>query len=502
MIKVHFNDVELTRWITILNGFTAFNGADYDPTFQDYPTISGAEFVKTRKKLKKISVPFYVEYNSVADYDALQKALNVAEPKKLTFSHLPNRVFYAIPSGDLNFKEVRFNGKGTINFTVADGLGHALNTKRFNFAKNDQGVWEATIVNTGSEPVPINYKIKLKKESGFVAIASKLGVIQYGKFEETDYAREKKNITLASNQGGDFANWQNGTVFYENQGKKAVTTMSADTAFNGRVGLLPRGFNNTGNNPFFGAIKELNLSVGATEWYIWARAWFETGLMGQTGAWCLTVVDNSNRFIAGMAIEKHDRVGNRASVYFLLGDGKGGSHIKHKIDFTPSFWVADNPYGTEARNLNRNMFDLRKEGDKVTFFWYGQYFSYFESGIKNVEAAKVQFFCGQINGRNTNDQIVTHQYLNDFSFFKLNVPFWRDVPNRYPAGSELFIDASGEVNPDEPGRLYVNGLLAPDDEILGTQFFLAPPGETKVQLLVSSFSEVASAYAEIEEAWT
>lgn len=150
MIKVHFNDVELTRWITVLDGFTAFNGADHDPTFQEYPTMSGAEFVKTRKKLKKISVPFYVAYDSVADYDALQTALNVSEPKKLTFSHLPDRVFYAIPGGDLNFKEIRFNGKGTINFNIADGLGHAKNPKRFEFTKNAQGIWEAIINNTGS----------------------------------------------------------------------------------------------------------------------------------------------------------------------------------------------------------------------------------------------------------------------------------------------------------------------------------------------------------------
>lgn len=502
MIKVHFNDIELTQWITVLDGFTAFSGADYDPTFEEHPNLNGAEFVKTRKKAKKIPVPFYVKYDGVADYDALQKALNVSEPKKLTFSHLPDRVFYAIPNGDLDFKEIRFNGKGTINFTIIDGLGHALNPKRFDFAKNAQGVWEATIVNTGSDPVPINYKIKLKKESGFVAIASQFGAIQYGKYDEADFVQEKKNVLLASNQAGNFSSWQNGTVFYENLNKKAVTTMSADTAFNGRLGILPSGFKNTSNSNWYGAIKELTLSDRATEWYIWARAWFETGLMGQTGAWCLSVVDSENKFIAGMAIEKYDRVGNRAKVIFLIGDGKGGSQAKHVIDFTPSFLLVDNPYGTEARNKNRNMFDLRKEGDKVTFFWYGQYFPFFESGIKDKQAAKVQFFCGQVNGMNTTSQIVTHQYLNDFSFWKLNVPFWRDVPNRYPAGSELFIDASGEVNPDEPGRLYVNGLLAPDDEILGTQFFLAPPGETKVQLLVSSFSEVASAYAEIEEAWT
>lgn len=49
--------------------------------------------------------------------------------------------------------------------------------------------------------MPIDYKIKLKKESGFVAIVSQYGAIQYGKFEESDFVQERKTLSLASNQG-------------------------------------------------------------------------------------------------------------------------------------------------------------------------------------------------------------------------------------------------------------------------------------------------------------
>ena len=503
MEKVIFNDIELTKFITVAKGFTLYDGADFDPQFNENSIEDGSQLAYIRRNIKKISVPFYNKAGTVEEYDNLQAALNVKEAKKLTFSRYPDRVFYAVPTGTLSFEALaRNNGKGTLVFAIEDGLAHSKNPCYFEFKKNAQGVLEAEIENNGSEEISVNYRIKLKRESGFIGITSRYGAMQFGKIEEADAVEEKKNVLLSGNTNGDFRNWTDGTIFYENQGKKVVTKMAADSSFGGRLGVFQSGFSDPSSSAFFGAVKELNLSEQAKDWYIWARAWFEAGLMGQTGAWCLSVVDSDKHFIAGMAIEKHDRVGNQAKIFFLLGDGSGNSRIVKTINFTASYWVKDNIYGNESRINNRNMFDLRKEGDKVTFFHNGHYFPYFESKLRDVKAAKVQFFVGQIKGRDsTLNQFVTHHYLNDFAFYKLNVPYWRDVPNRYPTGAELFIDATGEVNSEEKGRLYVNNLLAPDDEILGTDYFKVPPGKTKVQLLVSSFAEVESARAEIEEAW-
>ena len=216
--------------------------------------------------------------------------------------------------------------------------------------------------------------------------------------------------------------------------------------------------------------------------------------MGQTGAWCLTVLDESNHLIAGMAIEKDDTVGNTANVRFLMGDGSGGSRTVKTIPFTPSYWIPPNPYGSEGRATNSNMFDLVKEKDRVQFFWYGGYYPYYDSRLANVKAKKIQFFVGQYAGRNTTDRLVTHHYLNDFSFQELHVPYWKDVPNRYPSGSTIAIDGV-------KGQIKVNNQIRLDDEILGTTYFKVPPGKTKVRLLVSSFAEVASATATIQEVY-
>lgn len=453
--------------------------------------IAGSRFIDTTEYLTVGSE----ELNELRDQIA--RVLNTRETHELVLPDEPNRYYNAIPTGDVELEGIsNWYDETTIKFFVPDGVAHISATRSFNFVKNDFGVYEAEIVNDGSEDAYVNYKIKLKKESGYVGIVSEYGAMQFGKYDESDGYMDKKNVTVLSNQKGDFANWTDGTINYENTRKIITTQMSADTSFGGRLGLLPSSFKTSGTSGAlqYGAVKEYTLSDPISQWYIWARAWFETGLMGQTGAWCLTVLDESNHLIAGMAIEKDDTVGNTANVRFLMGDGSGGSRTVKTIPFTPSYWIPPNPYGSEGRATNSNMFDLVKEKDRVQFFWYGGYYPYYDSRLANVKAKKIQFFVGQYAGRNTTDRLVTHHYLNDFSFYQLHVDYWKDVPNRYPSGSTIAIDG-------EKGQIKVNNQIRLDDEILGTTYFKVPPGKTKVQLMLSSFAEITSATATIQEVY-
>ena len=495
--RVYFNGQELTQYITVTSDFHLWQGADFDPQFSESEILSGSDFNYTRFNVKKIPVPFYNVAGTTQEYNKLMAILNVDEPKELRFSSLPNITFQAIPSGNIDYERLtRRDGKGTINFIIADGLAHSKAAREFGFAKNSDGIWETEIVNDGSEDAYVNYEIKLKKESGFVGIVSEYGAMQFGKVDEADGYTDRKNVVITSNQKGDFANWTDGTVCYENAQKIITTQMTSDAAFNGRLGLLPSSFRTSGTSGAYqyGAVKEYTLTNPISQWYIWARAWFETGLMGQTGAWCLSVLDESNHLIAGMAIEKDDTVGNTANIRFLMGDGSGGSRTVKTIPFTPSYWVNDNPYGTESRSQNRNMFDLLKEKDRVQFFWYGGYYPFYDSRLANVKAKKIQFFVGQFPNRNTTDRLVTNHFLNDFTFQELHVDYWKDVPNRYPNGSTIAIDG-------EKGQIKVNNQIRLDDEILGTTYFKVPPGRTKVKLLVSSFAEITSATATIQEVY-
>ena len=96
-------------------------------------------------------MPFTILDNIKEKYDALQKILNVDEPKKLVFGNTPDRYCWAIPTGDLEFEETGCLGEGTINWLIPEGIAWSTTQKEFTAAKNEDGILEMTIINEGSE---------------------------------------------------------------------------------------------------------------------------------------------------------------------------------------------------------------------------------------------------------------------------------------------------------------------------------------------------------------
>ncbi|WP_024854963.1 hypothetical protein [Mediterraneibacter gnavus] len=53
---------------------------------------------------------------------------------------------------------------------------------------------------------------------------------------------------------------------------------------------------------------------GAKNFYCYTQHWFETGLMGQTGAQTIAFLTGDNKVICAMSINKSDSVGNTARI--------------------------------------------------------------------------------------------------------------------------------------------------------------------------------------------
>ena len=130
------------------------------------------------------------------------------------------------------------------------------------------------------------------------------------------------------------------------------------------------------------------------------------------------MAETKNTF-RNLQILEHGRTAARDLLkdqYFeMVEPFKSNGKIVKTFDFTASYWEKDNPYGSESKNARRNPFDIRKEGNRVRFFWRGSYYYYTDSAIENVKASKVQFFAGQFKGRNTSTQKVTHMYINNLT---------------------------------------------------------------------------------------
>lgn len=411
------------------------------------------------------------------------------EPKKLWFPREADKYYLAIQSGDITYDTSQGYVIATVTMIVPDGVAHATASKDFTFTPNSDGVLETTIVNDGTDWTTVDYTITHNHENGFLGIVSEYGAIQLGRVDEADGTNASKIVALANNKNGNFGDWADGTTYYENPNKKAVTTMTTNS--NG-LGALPSSFANTTSSQLFGAIKEKVFATTATDWYLWSQALYETTAMGQTGAWGIAVVDESNKFIAGISLDKMDTAGNTAKMRFNVGTSAGGARIVKEVLYQPTYWETHNPYGSEGRNKGTNSFDIRKEGSKITFYWKGGYYPFIVPELATKKAKRIQFFVGQYNGR-TASQMVTHHYINNLTFYDLKQQYWRDVPNRYPSGSVVFIDGKAR-------KPYFNNMLRLSDEVIGSHYFKVPPGETKVQLVCSDFSTpLPTAKATIQE---
>lgn len=483
--KVFFDDQELTEIFDVLEGFSIPLMPEFENYTQKISFIDGEQWIGRSFNGKKLSIPFQITRDIQKKREDLTKLLYKKELKKLKFSHIPNRYFNAILDGSTEIEEDSKNSqiiKGTLVFLIPDGVSHAEGKKEFTFALNSDGQLEATLVNEGTDWAYVDYDILHNHENGYNGLISEYGIIELGNRQEADMVPAEKSVLMTNNKAGDFANWTTPTTFYENPKKLITTPMQNDTQFGGRFGIFPgTAFTNPNNGDYFGAASEFVLPTTSTDWYLWAQAWYETGLMGQTGMWTLAIIDENNVQIASMHIYKTDKVGNTANVRFVVADGKGGGKTLKNITFTPSYWLKNNPYGGEARGQGRNPFDILKEGNKIRFFYYGSYYSYVVPEIANMKAKRIQYFVGQYKNRTSGKQLVDRLSINNLSFTNNKVPYMKDVPNRYPAGSKIYIDGKTR-------KPYYNNMLRLEDEVIGTKYFRIPPGETVVKFACSDFS--------------
>lgn len=472
-LSVKFNDIELGKYIKVLQGFTPFVGADWNPSFVKAEKQNGSDFAYTSYENKQIVMPFTIEGNLEEKYDALQKALKVDEPKMLVFGNVPNKCFYAVPSGTLEFsEETEFLGEGTITWLIPDGVAYSTAEFTFDGVQKD-GYQTITIQNNGTEWADVDYEITHQHENGFIGLVSRYGVIQLGKEEEADGENYKASENLfdgyslfQDDHGTSHQNPENTT-----QGTLEVRNVAGYNVMALKGGQATSGYWN-------GGMRTLTIPVdsegrrGAKNFYCYTQHWFETGLMGQTGAQTIAFLTGDNKVICAMSINKSDSVGNTARAEWFAP----GNTLIRREEFQPTAYEG-NPFNLKMGCHN----DFLKEGEKLRIFWYGSYMERNIPEIKDMECEKIQIWIGQWGDRNLTNQYVTHNYLKSIRFRKDNVDKYKDVPNRYRAGDVVSIDG-------ESTKVYVNGMPAKGDEINGSNYPKVPPGTTEVQFCYSSFS--------------
>lgn len=437
----------------------------------------GSEFQSKRNVPRTITVGYQLLSSSPEEfrekYNELSRILD-QEQARLIFYDEPDKYFIGTKSEVGDVESGKLNVTGEFTFYCCDPYKHALTEKTFQASVND-GVMEVTIQNDGTEETSVNYTIKHNHENGYVGIVSEYGAMQYGKIDEVDSETLQRSEELFRFDGYDaFSAMTNGQgILTEDFPKNGTWREDTYNDINSYLAL-----NNVGSgSSWHGASKMITLpqdssgSNVAQNFLCQTRVWFEAGRPSQTGLLEFVIGDEDDNLLASIHIIKTSTNSGSARVIMKIADEE-----VERIEFTAN--------GSSPVALNAGQLYIRKSGEVFEFYYHGKH-TFRKPELSSKKAKSVTIFLGQHGSRgNSANDLVTRMYFDYLFFRKDNVDYENDIPNRYPAGSTLYING-------EEGKVYLDGVNCGEDEIVGTQYFKVPPGETVIQFLYSSFSSPA-----------
>lgn len=453
--------------------------------------LDGTNYLGKRYPPRTITVTYQLIASTCLEFrDSFNKLNRLLkdEQVKIIFNDEPDKYFIGTKIGNSIPGPGSNSITGNIEIYCSDPFKYSDVLKEFIAEPNDNGVLEVTVINDGSVSVPIDYEITHNAESGFIGVVSDKGTMQFGKIDEADKEPYEQNERLGTLW--DFINLPNDTngTDYMHPSHSVKGTLGTSTWFDQT--FLTLGVSGPISSSSNGGLRTLILPSdsegrkGAKNFYSYFHLIFYAGLMGQTGEMCINWLTEDNKLIAGVCWYKTDTTGNTGN-YELWANGK----VLHTYSYTTSHLGNQNPWYWDWGHC-----DLRKEGNRLTFYYWGGYPSYIIPEVENMECAKIQIAIKQYGNRG-GSSFMTYMGVNDFVFDKMNVEKWKDIPNRYQPNDVCVIDG-------ESSKFYVNGMYRPNDEILGSQYFKADSGETKIQFVVSEWTKTKpTVKVRVREAW-
>lgn len=416
-------------------------------------------------------------------FNKMNKLLS-GEQVKVIFNDECDKYFIGTKTSNTQVDGGSNNVIGEIEIYCSDPRKYSTTEKEF---VATDGV--LNIVNEGTVPVSIDYDVQTTSETGYIGLVSEEGIMQYGKIEELDGETYKQSEWLASID--DFYKCSDdigGTdVMHPSYGTNG--TLAEHTWFDKKfIGLGSVGTKKGNAN---GGLRTLVLPAdssgdasGAKNFYCWFHLCFYAGLMGQTGEMCINFLTEDDKFICGCNWYKTDAIGNTGH-YEIWANGK----ILKNWEFTTSHLQAQNPFYYKWGSC-----DVLKEGANIRFFFWARYYNFYIPEIENMKCAKIQIAFKQWGDRSGN-KVMSMMGFDVIDFEKMNVEKWKDIPNRYPNGTNITIDGKSS-------HVYVNGMARPEDEVLGTQYFKAPVGTSEIKATCSEWAKSQPIVkARIREAW-
>lgn len=486
--SVKFNDIELNQYIDVLQGFTPRVGVDWSPDLLTSGGVNrGAEFSYTSYKQKTIKMPFTIFENLQENYDALEDVLNVDEPKALIFEDIPDRVFYAVPSGNLDFDEDGCLGEGTITWIIPDGVAHSVAEK----TSINNGESTITLTNSGTETTPINVKAKMLSDNGYLGLVLGDRFYQVGNPGEVDGVTKEKSVKLFDDHFTQDRGWilNSGvtpvvTPERLQVGAVGYTVESAPTG-EGFVKATDYGTGNSWHGPALTKIIPADENGEyPTNWRCEYRFDFNTDPGGPTagkqiGHSSVTFSDENDDIICSVVFEDNNPVMERSDMAVYIENKRVWDTRE-----TQKFYVT-------GRGSSGPAVTVEKIGNTVTIgFTYGGIKKTFFLSNPSATLRKVTWYCAAYK----NYTPIQNNNIRALNVRKHNVQYYEDIPNFLSDGDVVELNSSSN-------ELYINDIKDWDRVDIGSKPLLLPPGQHTLGIAVSDFAEIPEVEVTYRERW-
>ena len=412
-------------------------------------------------------------------FNKLNGLLDVEEAE-LIFYDEPDKYFIGTKASNSTVTAGVNSVVGEIEFYCTDPFKYSTVEKQFDAELNAEGIMELTLHNEGTVPAAIDYEIEHNHENGYIGIASEYGAMQYGNVDERDVVAIKNYSEMLVNyKSGDDFNLTKGGVYlspYINDiDFRKVTYHGIKFLEVDGSSVQPASYWH-GAGGYVKIPADSNGHIGAKNFKATAKIWFQGQNARQRGGidFCIS---KGNDIIASFQIWDGNRGAYNTYVDMFVGKSKKG---RYTYDATESSWSGRLSRLLSYRFGSPGIISIQKIRDLFMFEFGSCRYQYRVPSMVNIEADQINIFLSAAY-EDTYKQM-TWACIEQMSFRTDNVMHIYDIPNRYQEGNVITIDG-------KKGKFYVDGIPHLEDEIVGTRYFKAPPGDTTVQFAYSDFSD-------------
>lgn len=466
---------------------------EYEINDDDRPTgVNGMNYYGKRMKGRELEVTFQLVASSAEELiERFRELVNFVkgENRQIRFADEPAAHY-----------------TGTIESIDAPDAGKLQTTSKMTFycpdpalvsdvvttvtAAESNGVLTADIENKGSATTYPTIRVKHDGENGYIGLASSDSAFEMGNIEEIDGNTYERNETLISS--AKVGERYRGT---SHQNPKLLVSSDEYGLDVAEAGVIYNPFYIMSSNVEGGCLKytlpaDSNGDVGAKNFYCWCGMSFVAD-KNEEGVEMIYFTDENDKFLFGYGIHKDNMSNTRACYTMWITNGDLTTDNNHEFmnfDFDCHKNDGSNPY-----SCSRGECDVMKVGSQVRFYFNRKYYNAYIPEIANSKVCYGYVYIGKWGGNAkwADMQVGMHQFYMQ----KMNVEKWNDIPNRYAKGSEIVIDS-------ETDTITNNGLPANDEMVKGSEFFILPPGKSKIEIATSSWcSPAPTVTVEYRERW-